>query len=207
MGTSYFAYLMVIIYLGTGLGLMSAANYKSYGLTHVEDEHFFTLVGSLGGFFNGLSRFFWSFVLDYFSNTWVLRCNLLLYVATSLTIELIAGSKVLLMLWIIMIYFQYGGMYTYFPTVTTKVRSFYQISFLSDLRQETRPRDLQPILHRSGSLKRHAVLAGQVRLTRRGLGRHLLHLRRGRSTRPLNSGCLPVDQRRLEEQNRKCELI
>lgn len=88
--TKEFAYLMVIIYFGTGLGLMSAANYKSYGLTYIDDEHFFTLVGSLGGFFNGLSRFFWSFLLDYFSENAILRCNLVLYVFSSLTIELIA---------------------------------------------------------------------------------------------------------------------
>ena len=70
---------MIIMYLGTNLGLMIAANYKNYGLEYIHDENFFTLVGSLGGLFNGLSRFFWSFLLDYYSENIILFSNLTLY--------------------------------------------------------------------------------------------------------------------------------
>ena len=65
---------------------MMASQYKTYGLTKIShDDNFFALVGSLGGVANGLSRFMWSTLLDYFSPNTLLYINISMCITLSLT--------------------------------------------------------------------------------------------------------------------------
>jgi hypothetical protein len=113
---------MGLFYCQTGYGLMMASNYKTYGIGVIShDDNFFSLVGSVGGLFNGLSRFFWASLLDYLSPSKLMYINIVMMMVLSATFNLVASSKACFMLWMILLYAQYGGLFTYFPFVTTQV--------------------------------------------------------------------------------------
>lgn len=46
-------FLWLILYCGTGLGLLITANYKVYGTTKFHDDSFFAMVGAIAGLANG----------------------------------------------------------------------------------------------------------------------------------------------------------
>jgi len=43
-----------------------AQNYKVYGLVHIPDDHFMTVVGSIGAVSNGCTRALWAILFDKF---------------------------------------------------------------------------------------------------------------------------------------------
>lgn len=47
--------------------------YKTLGAQHIKSDRFLTLVGSIGSLFNGISRIFWSTLLDYIAFKKVFR--------------------------------------------------------------------------------------------------------------------------------------
>ena len=97
---------------------MIATDYKAYGVEMIKNEdNFISLVGSIGGFSNGISRFFWSSLLDYISPNKLLFINMSMMIVLAVTFNLVATYKTCFMIWMILIYFQYGGIFTYFPTV------------------------------------------------------------------------------------------
>ena len=87
----------------------------------MRDDNYFIIVGSLSGAANGLSRFFWSALLDYISPNTLLFINICLIIILSSTLNVICHNKINYCIWIVLIYFQYGGLFTYFPTICTKV--------------------------------------------------------------------------------------
>lgn len=104
------------------------SHYKEFGIVHIPDDQFFSLVGMIGGFTNGyfmivnrLSRFLWSFLLDFINYKILVFINIVMAIALASTINLIADSKFLFMLWVILTYLQYGGLYTLFPGICTRV--------------------------------------------------------------------------------------
>ncbi|CAD8105092.1 unnamed protein product [Paramecium primaurelia] len=104
----------------TGFGFILISHYKEYGIVHIPDDQFFSLVGMIGGFTNGLSRFLWSFLLDFINYKYLVFINIVMAMILAATINLIADSKFLFMLWVILTYLQYGGLYTLFPGICTK---------------------------------------------------------------------------------------
>lgn len=38
--------------------------YKEYGLTHITDDRYFAVLGSIGSIMNGLARMFWGTMMD-----------------------------------------------------------------------------------------------------------------------------------------------
>jgi len=97
--------LFGLLYLCTGFGLMSASNYN-------------------------LSRFFWSALLDYISPNTLLFINICLIIILSSTLNVICQDKIIYCIWIVLIYFEYGGLFTYFPTVCTRVINLLIIFYL-----------------------------------------------------------------------------
>ncbi|CAD8211111.1 unnamed protein product [Paramecium octaurelia] len=104
----------------TGFGFILISHYKEFGIVHIPDDQFFSLVGMIGGFTNGLSRFLWSYLLDFINYKYLVFFNIIMAMTLAATINLIADSKVLFMMWIIFTYLQYGGLYTLFPGICTK---------------------------------------------------------------------------------------
>jgi len=77
-----------------------------------------------------LSRFFWSALLDYISPNTLLFINICLIIILSSTLNVICQDKIIYCIWIVLIYFEYGGLFTYFPTVCTRVINLLIIFYL-----------------------------------------------------------------------------
>lgn len=63
----------------------------------------------------------WGALLDYISPKILLAINIIFMIALAATFDVIASSKPLFMLWMIMLYIQYGGLYAFFPILALKV--------------------------------------------------------------------------------------
>lgn len=98
----------------TGFGFILISHYKEYGILHIEDDSYFSLVGMIGGFTNGyifyilyffrISRFLWSFLLDFINYKILVFINISMAMILAGTINLIADSKILFMIWVILTY-------------------------------------------------------------------------------------------------------
>lgn len=114
-------HLYVLIFLiasTTAFGMFIAFNYKEYGLTQVQDDKFLTLVGSIGGIANGFSRIFWGTLLDFFSFRILMVIVNTLLLACCLSIDYLAHQKIVLLLYVVVIYFLYGGLFSLMPAKT-----------------------------------------------------------------------------------------
>jgi len=45
-------------------GLFVAFNYKEYGLYYISDDHYLSILGSIGSVGNGVFRMFWGIMMD-----------------------------------------------------------------------------------------------------------------------------------------------
>ncbi|KAM3132172.1 hypothetical protein pb186bvf_015767 [Paramecium bursaria] len=113
-------YSCVHLFCLTGFGFMVVSQYKSFGTKHISDDKFFSLVGSIGGLVNGLSRFLWSFLLDFFNGQILILANIILVILISLTINMIVDEKLLYLTWVSLVYLQYGGLFTLLPGICTE---------------------------------------------------------------------------------------
>ena len=55
-----------LFFIFLAMGLLLANNYKVYGSTKIDDDHFLTLVGSFGSVANGCTRAVWALFFDKF---------------------------------------------------------------------------------------------------------------------------------------------
>lgn len=85
-----FYIFVMFIALSACFGMFVAFNYKEYGLNHIRDDQFLTLVGSMGGIANGISRIFWGTLLDYFSFRVLMTIVNLLLLAAAISIQFLA---------------------------------------------------------------------------------------------------------------------
>ena len=70
MPRTYLILLMILFAAGYGFFLSQA--FKTYGNENLVDEEvFITTIGSLGGFFNGVSRSFWASLQDKVGFRWI----------------------------------------------------------------------------------------------------------------------------------------
>ena len=76
-----------------------AGNFKSYAQKDIHDDHFITLVGSMGAVFNAISRPFWSSLVDFIGFKTVYLIMLILQVIFSFTLETVHENKMCFMIW------------------------------------------------------------------------------------------------------------
>lgn len=117
---TFYVYV-VFIALSSCFGMFIAFNYKEYGLNNIKDDQFLTLVGSMGGIANGLSRIFWGTLLDCFSFKWLMTIVNVLLLAAALSIQFLADQKAFFMVYVILIYFLYGGQFSLMPAKTYQI--------------------------------------------------------------------------------------
>ena len=63
-----------------------AYNFKEYGNLYIKDDHFLSLLGSLGSVANGVFRIFVGILLDHFSFRKIMVVNMLLFMLCSGTV-------------------------------------------------------------------------------------------------------------------------
>jgi predicted MFS family arabinose efflux permease len=117
---NFYAFLALIA-LSSSFGMFIAFNYKEYGMLHIQDDQFLTLAGSLGGIANGFSRIFWGTLLDFFTfKTLMIVVNGGL-LAIALSIQFLSEQKVFFVIYVVITYFLYGGLFSLMPAKTYQI--------------------------------------------------------------------------------------
>ena len=127
--------LLSLFLIFLAMGLLLANNYKVYGSTKIDDDHFLTLVGSFGSVANGCTRAIWALFFDKFGFRKVYFVLLAIQVSREITLLLIlttkailtptfqfvSSSKALFLVWHCILMSCEGGHFAMFPSVTAKV--------------------------------------------------------------------------------------
>lgn len=116
----FYVYVLFIA-LSASFGMFVAFNYKEYGLNNIKDDQFLTLVGSMGGIANGLSRIFWGTLLDCVPFKWLMTIVNFFLLGAALSIQFVADQKAVFMIYVIVIYFLYGGQFSLMPAKTYQI--------------------------------------------------------------------------------------
>lgn len=116
-----FYIFVVFISFSSCFGMFIAFNYKEYGLNFIKDDHYLTLVGSMGGIANGVSRIFWGTLLDYVSFKWLMTIANILLLAAAASIQFVADQRAVFMVYVIVVYFLYGGQFSLMPAKTYQI--------------------------------------------------------------------------------------
>mmetsp|Transcript_7399 Transcript_7399/g.8359 ORF Transcript_7399/g.8359 Transcript_7399/m.8359 type:complete len:178 (-) Transcript_7399:135-668(-) len=116
---SYFLWVMVI--LSSSYPYYIASNFKTYEQRDLHDDRFITLVGSLGAVMNGVSRGFWSTLMDYIGFKATYLSLLILQISVSFTFVLIHEIKILYLIWVMISFSTLGGHFSIFPTLCAKI--------------------------------------------------------------------------------------
>lgn len=114
---------MIHTCLLAGIGVLIASNYKPYGFLfkNLDDDKFLTWVGNAGSIMNFCSRIIWGFVMDVLDFRWLAIILGLMQTAIIATITLATEYKSMYMVWIILSFGVYGGLYAIMPTLASKV--------------------------------------------------------------------------------------
>ena len=98
-----------------------AFNYKEFGLVYIKDDHFLSLVGSLGSVGNGLFRLFWGNMMDQWSYRRIKTIILSLFIISCATINWAVRSKVIYAILVPITYGFFGGTFSIYPPQTIKI--------------------------------------------------------------------------------------
>jgi hypothetical protein len=75
----------------------------------------------MGGISNGLSRIFWGTMLDFFSFRLLMTIVNICLLGIALSIQFVASQKALLLIYVVLIYFLYGGLFSLMPAKTYQI--------------------------------------------------------------------------------------
>jgi OFA family oxalate/formate antiporter-like MFS transporter len=87
----------------------------------INDDAFLTLCGSIGAIANGVSRFAWGFLYDMVPFKILISIVNSLLLVCAITFPFVVQYKACFMIYMIIIYFAYGGLYAIFPSITYKI--------------------------------------------------------------------------------------
>ncbi|KAM3132157.1 hypothetical protein pb186bvf_015752 [Paramecium bursaria] len=110
----------IMLFSLCSFGFLIASHYKEYGIVRIHNDSYFALVGSLAGLTNGLSRFLWSNLADHINHHTLIKINILMIFILSSSLKFISNSQILYLIWIVLIYLQYGGVTTIYSYICAK---------------------------------------------------------------------------------------
>lgn len=87
----------------------------------VNDDLFLTILGSVGMIINGVSRCGWGALMDWVNFKKVYGALVIIEVIMMCTLDFVADSKALFMLWVCVILACEGGHFAIFPTICSKM--------------------------------------------------------------------------------------
>lgn len=103
------------------MGMFVINTFKTYGLKHINDDGFLTVVGSVSSVFGGL-RFIWSFFVDHTGS--FKKCYMVLLIVQIIfgsTFVFVSSNKPLFFIWVCIIIWCEGGHFTLVPTACAKL--------------------------------------------------------------------------------------
>jgi hypothetical protein len=119
--TICFWQLLAILSLGLAYGVYLFNVYKAFGQKFISNDHYLSVLGSIGTFCNALGLFVLPAALDYVSFKFICCISLLIQTAFSATYYTIASNDTLFALWLFVSLFASGGFFAIFPMECTKV--------------------------------------------------------------------------------------
>ncbi|EGR29142.1 major facilitator superfamily protein, putative [Ichthyophthirius multifiliis] len=119
--SKHFFYLILIGVLGTGFGILVNSNYKTIGKKVIVDDKFMTMVGSFSSLANGLSRLFWSSLIDKYSFKQLITSIFILQIFLALTMQLSFYHKIYYLFQVYLIVSNMGGTLTLYPPFSAQI--------------------------------------------------------------------------------------
>lgn len=120
----------------SSFGSMIVSNYKTYGQTLDFEDSFLSTVGTLGSVMNGVSRLFWGSLLERLGIKKIMLINLSVQIGLSFTLRWVSSSGAVYLIYVITVYFCYGGWYAMMPATITRIfgkkigTTIYGITFI-----------------------------------------------------------------------------
>ncbi|XP_048247846.1 L-lactate transporter-like [Haliotis rufescens] len=116
-------YLLWLIFLFGGEGIVFVSSqYKNYGQTFIDDDHFLAIVGSVSSVFNAGGSIFWGYIMDRFSFKIAARC---IYIAFACLIASFLGceyaGRVMFFIWVCLIFFAFSGIFAIMPPAIARM--------------------------------------------------------------------------------------
>ncbi|KAL4478656.1 hypothetical protein ABPG74_006891 [Tetrahymena malaccensis] len=116
----YLSIFLVVLCLG--FGSLINANYKSIAKDYgFKEDSFQTLVGSLAGIANGISRPVWAGLLDKFKFKNLLILIICIQIAISLSFQATNQSEVFFAIWVFIVHFCFGGVLGMLPVFSAQL--------------------------------------------------------------------------------------
>ena len=115
-------YVLWLMMLLAGFAVFFTATlYKFFGLTFIQDDHFLAIVGSAGSISNCAGRIVWGLIADRISYKFalVLQSGIMTVFLLTLYATSVVG-KSMFFLWVCIIFFCIGGVFSLFPTAIAR---------------------------------------------------------------------------------------
>ena len=109
--TRSFYLLFLFCWLAFQFSLVFLYQFKNYELEYSSNDHLLSLTGTMGLFANSLSRFFISWLADYFSFRSLMLCILSTMTALALTLHLVVQFPYVYAVWVCLVFAGHGGIY------------------------------------------------------------------------------------------------
>jgi MFS family permease len=113
--------LALILSATVPFGLFVAFNYKEYGLYYINDDHYLSILGSIGSVGNGVFRMFWGIVLDVLPFKKIQYIMIGIFMVSCATIIWSVQNNASYLITVLVTYGTYGGLYSIYPTQTVRM--------------------------------------------------------------------------------------
>ena len=113
--------------------LGSVIPYGFFIAFHFKEDHYLSLLGSIGSIGNGLFRMILGVTMDVISFRKLMIGNLIVFMITCGTVTFSVQNKITYLITIVLSYGCYGSLYSIFPTQTVRIlgkSKMYYITFL-----------------------------------------------------------------------------
>lgn len=102
-------------------GFFVAFHFKEYGSIFIKDDHYLSLLGSLGSVGNGVFRMVLGATMDLISFKTIMLANTIVFMASCATIVFSVQNEATYLITIVLTYGCYGSLYSIFPTQTVRI--------------------------------------------------------------------------------------
>ncbi|XP_063967337.1 uncharacterized protein LOC129278715 [Lytechinus pictus] len=118
---SSFWYLASSFCMNSFVILYITSLYKAYGQTFIRDDLFLAIAGSCASVSNAVGRVFWGHIADRFSfKVSFITLSAVMSVFTFTFGLSFYGSKIMFFIWLVVIFFSIGGVFSTAPTATSR---------------------------------------------------------------------------------------
>ena len=113
--------LLLILAATVPYGLFIAFNFKEYGSIYIADDHFLSLLGSLGSVTNGIFRMLLGVFMDFITFKAIMLFNIGVFIVSCATIIFSVHNSASYLITVVLTNGCYGSLYSIIPTQTVRI--------------------------------------------------------------------------------------